>query len=187
MSMTKENDIAVMSSKIESLETELNQLNTYGRRQNIEISGVPDHIRNDELESEIIGFLRSIGVHDLCHNEISACHRLKYKVPGEKHHRVIVRFINRKRAEQCIRNRRYIRYTRAANDVNIYENMTPFNKKLIEKCKQLKDGGSIETFWFNKGVVHIRRPNEHHRVVRILHSNDIDRFISNANRGLNPS
>ena len=54
----------------------LNKLDQYNRRENIEIDGIPDSVRNDELEAVVINILRRIGVHHLEEWEIVACHRL---------------------------------------------------------------------------------------------------------------
>ena len=82
----------------------INKLEQYNRRENVEIIGLPDPIKNVELEDVVINILRRIGVYHLGKWEIVGCHRLK-KNPGGKSSNVIIRFVNRKRASQCLQNR----------------------------------------------------------------------------------
>ena len=78
------NDNVTLIHKVEEsceattvLKKELNLLEQYNRQENIEISGLPETICNNELESVIIDLLRRIGLHNLEHFDIVACHRLK--------------------------------------------------------------------------------------------------------------
>ena len=43
----------------------INKLEQYNRRENIEIYGIPDSVRNEELEGVVINILRRIGVNQL--------------------------------------------------------------------------------------------------------------------------
>ena len=54
------------------LERDLYQLQQYSRRENIEISGIPDDVPDNALESIAITMLRKIGVRYLDASEISA-------------------------------------------------------------------------------------------------------------------
>ena len=77
------------------LEMNLSQFQQYSRRDNIEISGIPDSVYDEHLESTVINILRRIGVKNLESYEIIACHRLK-KLKRGLPANVIVRFVNRK-------------------------------------------------------------------------------------------
>ena len=55
----------------------------YNRRENVEIIGLPDSIKNVELEDVVSNILRRIGVYRLEKWEIVGCHKLK-KNPGIK-------------------------------------------------------------------------------------------------------
>ena len=61
---------------VDTLGKGLNQLEQYNCRGNIEIDGIPDSVRNDELEAVVINIPRRIGVHHLEEWEIVACHSL---------------------------------------------------------------------------------------------------------------
>ena len=87
---------------IYSLEKDLSRLDQYGRRENIEIMGIPSNIKDDELEREVIKILQKIGLYHLDHYGIVACHRVgKHDFQGNRN--TIVRFLNRKDAIQALK------------------------------------------------------------------------------------
>ena len=86
----------------------LNKLEQYNRRENVEIIGLPDSKKNVELKDVVIDILRRIGVYHLEKWEIVGCHGPK-KNPEYKSSNVIIRFVNRKRANQCLQNHRYLK------------------------------------------------------------------------------
>ena len=80
----------------------------YSQHNNIELSGIPNDIPEDNLEKVVI---------DICHDsdveiepkDIEGCHRLpasRYSRDSNK--RVIVKFVNRKHPEAMLRNKRSI-------------------------------------------------------------------------------
>ena len=110
---------------IRYLEKDLNLLQQYNRRENIEISNIPDTIENHELDDVVIGILRRIGVDNLESWEIAACHRLK-KRKNDQFGNIIIRFINRKRAIQCLKYKKYLKdYICEYPKIYILENLCP--------------------------------------------------------------
>lgn len=91
-------DIYKLWDDMYDTQRDLQQLQKYGRRENIEISGIPDSVPDHILEDTVIRILRRIGVYGLSSYEIGGCHRLKKRNKHEPA-KVIVRFINRKRAQ----------------------------------------------------------------------------------------
>ena len=75
----QDEQIIALKNQVETLDIELNKLLQYNRRENIEISGIPENVQQNELENIVIGALRRIGVWNLESYEIAACHRLKEK------------------------------------------------------------------------------------------------------------
>ena len=67
--------ITTLEKRVEKLEMENNQLDQYGRRNNLEISGIPDEIDGTSLEKTSIEILKSINV-DVETSQIEASHRV---------------------------------------------------------------------------------------------------------------
>ena len=79
-----------LENKIVSLEWSINQVEQYGRRNNIVISGIPDDI--SDLESTVVDIMKDVDV-DSNSSDIEACQNKLVNKIGEQ---TIVRFINRK-------------------------------------------------------------------------------------------
>ena len=97
-------DKTVKELKVEIQENEkkIHELQTYTRRENIEIVGIPESVKQKDLESTVINILKEIGVKVSSYNKAS-CHRLKLS-KGKKCRNVIVRFINRKNVYKSLKN-----------------------------------------------------------------------------------
>ena len=69
-------DLDLTCKAVDTLGKGLNKLEQYNRRENIEIYGIPDSVRNEDLGGVVINILRRIGVNQLEEWEIVSCHRL---------------------------------------------------------------------------------------------------------------
>ena len=63
-----------LENKLVSLETSINALEQYGRRNNLVLSGIPDTVA-DELKSTVISVLGDIDV-EVESSDIEDCHRI---------------------------------------------------------------------------------------------------------------
>ena len=82
------------------LENQMNDLNQYSRRNNIEIQNIPENILQKDLEEYVIKVLHSIDITIDSYGMV-AVHRLG-KFRSDKNRNVIVRFLNRKHAYMCL-------------------------------------------------------------------------------------
>ena len=160
--------------KIYHMDKDLSQFQQYGRRENIEISGIPESVHANFLEDTVINILRRIGVHNLKPDEIIGCHRLK-KINKDKPANVIVRFLNRKRAHQCLRNRPNLRWNSEFPNLFIVENLCPKYRSIFDACNELKKKGKISHVWSYNGTVHFKTSNNlKDRGIKIFHISDLD-------------
>ena len=67
--------VCSLESKVTSLEIDQNKLEQYGRRNNIEVSGIPDSAKGNCLEEKNISVFTSVGV-EVKSYDIEACHRI---------------------------------------------------------------------------------------------------------------
>ena len=164
--------------RIESMEKDLNNFQQYNRRESIEISGFPEDIPQIDLENTIIQILRRVGVWGLESYEIAACHRLKRKHANELTQRVIIRFINRKRAFQSIVSRKHLKDTIWEHpNIYIHDSLCVKYKDIYDACIVLKDEGKIFKFWSYNGIIHIKNNNNYNdRAKKIFHINDLEKY-----------
>ena len=79
----------------------------YGRRNSVEITGVPEQVQQEDLESHVINIFKEakVSVHgrSLEPFDMEACHRIG------KRNVVIARFVNRKFAREALYNGRNLK------------------------------------------------------------------------------
>ena len=71
-----DDEVNQLHEKIISLESKSNSVEQYGRRNNMEINGIPNSISDDSLEPTVISVLsKATNVH-VTADDIEACHRI---------------------------------------------------------------------------------------------------------------
>ena len=144
-------------SYIEYLEKKLNNLDQYGRRENIEISGIPNNVPNDILEEEVLKILRKIGLVNISSYDIVGCHRLGSRDRfGTRN--VIVRFVNRKDATFSLKARKHLHKCSELgyHHLRVAENLCPAYRSIYDKLSVEKDKGNIKEFWSYNGIVNCK-------------------------------
>ena len=87
------------------MESSINQVEQYGRGNNIVISGIPDDIRDNDVESTVFGIMKDVDV-DINSSDIEACHRIGKSDRITESKKTIVRFINRKYCKKALLKRK---------------------------------------------------------------------------------
>ena len=96
-----------VSTVLEKLVTELEKSQAkerqYSRRNNVEISGIPDEILYNNLEDKVINICKD-AVIKIGHMDIEGCHQLPLSRNNAGDTKcVIVKFVNRKHSEDMLR------------------------------------------------------------------------------------
>ena len=163
-----------LENKVMSLEIKENNLEQYRRRNNLEITGTPDDVSDENLEEKVIQVLSEIQV-SVSSSDIEACHRTGKSKNSSK--KAIVRFINRKYVKKALINRKALisinksSLSMSSSDkIFINENLTPMNNKIAFHCRKLKRNGQIDKTYSRDGVIHIASSNiRDGKVIKILH------------------
>ena len=85
------NQVSYLNKKVISLEANHNILEQYGRRNNIEITGIPDSVQDNQLENKVIEIFDAIGI-DVKSVDFEDCHRVGKSKNNSK--KFIARFVN---------------------------------------------------------------------------------------------
>lgn len=168
-----------LEDKVVSLETSVNQVEQYGRRNNIVISGIPDDIDDDELEDAVTSIMQDVEV-VVQSGDIEACHRIGKSDRKTSSKKTIVRFINRKYCKKALINRKKLRNVNSEtkynfsrnNQIFINENLTRSNESLAFCGRKLKKNGVIHSCFTKDGVVHIKR-TEQSKPLKVHHMNQL--------------
>jgi len=165
-----------LEKKIEKLETSSEATNQYGRRNNVEISGIPNDINDSQLEDSVINIYKELDI-DLVKDDIEACHRLPppRKTPNAIK-KVIVRFTNRKLAESAIKRKRIFN-----NGITHYfnYNLNRFYQKLAWQCRRLKNGSLINSYSYKNEAFYVTFNDQNGKEIsKKIHSqNDLDELF----------
>ena len=191
----------LLLKKVSDLENEVDKLKTenieltrrsevafqHGRQNQIIISGIPEEIEHDDLEATTIRVLNKIKDHKINERDVEACHRV-----GKKSE-TILRFVNRKDAEDCLSNRKKLaNFDREAvgldPDVNIYVNgnLSPYMNKLAFYCRVLKRRGKIARMTTFKGVIKITMNTGGRVATNVIgHKQDLVKFFPDLDALIN--
>ena len=144
----------------------------YSWHDNIELSGIPNDIPEDNLEKVVI---------DICHDsdveiepkDIERCHR--YSRNSNK--RVIVKFINRKHPEAMLRNKRSISnkdfsHLNVHGKVFVSVSLCPYYWYIWGKCKDLQRRGKIYQVFCLGGTIAVK-VTKRSSVRKIFHECDL--------------
>ena len=173
--LKNEHDKYDIWNRLHGCETDINLLNQYSRRENIEIAGIPQNIKNEDLERYVIDTLRNIGVSGLSSYEITACHRLKTSRSSNRPANVIVRFVNRKRAYESLDKFHFVK-TKFPNDFKnfmIFENLCPTFRRIFNKSRKLKFMKKIKNVWSYEGLVFLQK-TDNSVPIKICHLDELE-------------
>ena len=157
----------------------------HGRLEQILISGIPAMVDHDALEETALKILNTIKDQEVSSSGVAACHRIG------KNNDTILRFVNRKDADDCLTNRAKLRnFDREAvgldADVNIYvnENLSPYMRKLSYYCRVLKRKSLIDKVTTFKGIIKITRTvgegEYRQKLTNVIgHKSDIEKLFPN--------
>ena len=143
-------EVKSLKEEKDDLALEVTELNAYNRRSNIELRNIPESVKDSKLEDYCLDVLAKMEI-ELSSYEIVACHRLgKYK--RDQTRSVIVRFTNRKYADDAIYWQRSLKNTKF-KDIFITENLCPTNRKISSILYKAKKGNKINSVWTRHGLV----------------------------------
>ena len=186
------------SSKLVELERQHHKLEQYSRRECFDFSSIPSSVAPKDLDNFILCILMEIGA-DLDKSRIVPCHRLG------KTDRTIVKFFNRKDAENVYSNKKKLKdvdisclFSDGIQDRKRHDHresrrleggLSVMKKKSFYTTKSLsviqifvwlvkekEAEGVIFYFWVFNGTIRMRKLLDL-RVINITHESDTDTFL----------
>ena len=125
----------LLEKRITELKKSQAKAEQYSRRNNVEISGIPHEILDNNLEGKATNIFKDAGI-EISHMDIEGCHRLPLSrnTSGDTK-RVIVKFVNRKHSEDMLRLKKIITFRSKDFISNL---LCPYYRYLWGKCKELQ-------------------------------------------------
>ena len=168
------------------VERDTAELQQYTRRNNIEISGLPETIEDKSLEDTVIKIAKAVDI-SIGKSDIEACHRLRRRKNDNGPRRTIVRFVNRKFAEKFMRKGKELRKPYILEKADLTEkiyinnNLCSYYRYLWGKVKSLYQNELIDSFWVFNGSINLKFLDSN-ETMKVTHLNDlIDCFPGHKN------
>ena len=174
LAMKRDNE--TRDDAMKDIEVNISNLDTYSRRNNIEINGIPESIKQNQLETHVLKIFKKLDI-NLQSYDLSACHRLG-KYDATKSRTVIVRFINRKDAYDCLRYGKDLKDTVEYKNVYFSENLCPTNRRMFNYLYKLKKQNKVSRVWVYNGTVCYKVP-EDETVYKATHISDVQYYFNN--------
>ena len=172
------NRIDFLEGKAIVAEITNNNIEQYGRRINVEITGIPDSISKENLEQTVIEVCNKLHM-EVNEKDIEACHR----IGGAKPKKTICRFVNQKNVKKLLYSRKKLKDLNVGLGnarLNINENLTNYNNKLAYNCRKPKRKKLINKCFTIDGIVHLQR-TEGERPKKILHMSVLQELYPHFN------
>ena len=141
------------SSKLKEIESYVIKTSQYGRRNNLIIDGIPDNIPQEESEFYCVDIIRRIGFPLQSAFESEGCHRLPAN--GKECRPTIIRFVNRKVKEFCIKNQWRLKKIGISWNLSFREDLESANADVELIADHLKRLNLIHHFKITNGFVKI--------------------------------
>ena len=182
-------------------EKQLEELEQYGRRENLEIHGIP--LADNEDTGKIVQNVAKALKVQLSKSDISTSHRLFNSNLNDQHqkllnHRdqqpsamrrnqpppIIVRFCNRDKRNEMFSKR--LKLKSVSNEIYpkpnaeilaIRENLTKFRKFLFSEANKVKHALCYQFLWTRQGQIFLRKDSTS-RIIKISNLNDLARVRS---------
>ena len=88
---------------------------------------------------------------------------------------VIVRFVCRKKARECLAKRGKIYGLNDYPNLDVKENLYPKYQAFYDYCKDLKEKKIIKELWTYNGTIFHKKSNDiHEKGKKVLHNSDIE-------------
>ena len=132
-----ESQIRLLQDALINNEIKINNADQYSRRNNILIQGIPQSVKNKDLEDKVINVLDKVNV-KVTKNDIEACHRLRDS------RKTIVKFVNRKYSFEALKNKKLLMSVDLTGieldkSTNLFlsQNLSDYNNKIAFHYREL--------------------------------------------------
>lgn len=164
-------EVANNKQTIAELRTELNALNQYSRKQNMEIHGLPETEREDLME-KVNELARRLDLPVLTKDDVDGLHRIPLR--SDKTPVVLIRFCKQSTKALWIAKRSTLK--QCIKDVKFFDNLTAQNKRLLWLAKTKAAEAHYRFVWTKEGKIFARKEPST-RAININNESDLDKII----------
>lgn len=165
---------ALLRNKLEESERQVDELSQYGRRNTLEIYGMPETANENTCELvKNIGRALDMEVKD---EMIDACHRLK-KPPHQPSGGIIVKFVRRIDKDLFLQRRKVKRNLNVSDlgmtgnePIYVNQSLTPLRKLIFAEARKIRREKNYAFLWVdNMGNIKLKK-HEGHKTIHVLNT-----------------
>lgn len=173
---TLQSTVTSQAQSIQRLQGDLNDLEQYDRRPNMEIHGLPLS-PGENLEASLCELAQKLSIAEFTASDVVAIHRL----PGKRDlpPPVLVRFVSVRRKEPWISARMKLRSLPArSSDAQLFfnDNLTRANKELFWQARSSSKTKGYKFVWLKNCRILVRK-REGDPVLQINCTSDLDKIV----------
>lgn len=157
-----EDENVSLRKQLRETNLQLDEVNQYGRRNTVEIYGVPESPNEDPFETvRNVGHALDLKVEP---EMIDTCHRLK-KAPHQTSSGIIVKFVRRADKDTFLQRRKVKRTLNTGHlglpsrdPIYINQSLTPYRKNVYAQARRIKREKNFAFLWVdNNGAIKLRK------------------------------
>ena len=144
-----------------ALERTTNKIDANHRKNNIELDGIPDSVKDCDLTNNVVKIFNDITNENITEKDIEACHRLASKKSPKP---TIVR-ASRNLLDKVRKNKKSLKDIAGRLDypqgtyAYVNENLSPSMRSIHFNARKLKKAGIIDDTWFTNAAVRMKLKN----------------------------
>jgi hypothetical protein len=156
-----------LRKKVTALETKIEDMEQYSRRNCLEIHGIPVQPNENVMEVvKSVGQALDFPINDMM---VDACHRLHFKEQGERPPGIIVKMVRRMDAEGLLAKRRVKRNLNTtdiglslpkANVIYVNESLSPARRRLFNLARTARREKEYTFLWVRGGKIFMRKADK---------------------------
>ena len=168
-------EIDELSSELGFAINQIDDLEQYTRKYNLEIHGIAES-PDENVAEKIIKLANVVNVH-ITNNDIDICHRMSTR-RTDVHKPIIVRFKSHKAKSELHKARKHLRsvslnnYFRNTDAVYINENLTTYRRDLFAKVRKVKKDQKWQSAWTVDGKMFVKK-SLGDQAIRIYEAEDL--------------
>ena len=172
-----ENRVVVLEDRLFKLGKEVNQIEQNNWKNNVEIEGIPDNVKDDALPGEVVKIMNFLTNENISVSDVEDCHRLPSRTKPKP---IIVR-MKRNILTKAKKNAKKLKGVDTqlgfprGTQLFVRDNLSPNMKNLAYNARILKRNGIIDDTWFSNAAMRIKAGDFHHK---ITHETDLHRIYS---------
>lgn len=153
---------ATLRNKVTSMEQRIEDMESYSRRNSVEVQGIPE-----EPKENVLNIIKGVGKaldFEITDSMVDACHRVGRRTE-DRPRGIIIKFVRRMDKDTMLHKRRERRRDFSTrhlgmamdNPVFLNDSLSPAKRRLLGQTRQIKRDKGFKYLWLRNGNILLRK------------------------------